>query len=375
MNRLFRLDPTRLLHMAIIFLQVFSVAQVVWWFVDQRTYAEANAREVRALYSYEMAAAQKMAGLGVSAAEITATFPHAQVENGVVTLKPQALEDLDAAQSRHVNQYAWESGFFLVVQALAIAVLWRGLSSEAAIRKKQDNFLALVSHQFKTPIASLQLSIETMLRRPPTPDRFQQLTTRMLDDLRRMQNMVSKILDSARLDRGRVTMNKERLALAEAVRHVLSTLDDVARRENVTFDVQVAPSLEIRADAMAVDTVIRNLVENAMSAMTPTGGGTITIKGSFTGDEAELEIKDTGIGFEPAQGPKLFEKFFRIDDHGGRDAAGTGLGLFIVQRFMHFESGHVRAHSDGPGKGASFTVSWPAPAAPMTAPAMTAQES
>jgi two-component system phosphate regulon sensor histidine kinase PhoR len=294
---------------------------------------------VRSLYSYEIAAAQKMANLGVTPADIMATFPHAQVENGVVSLKAEALAELDAAQSRHVNQYAWESGFFLVVQALAILVLWRGLSSEAAIRKKQDNFLALVSHQFKTPIASLQLSLETMLRRAPTPERFQQLTTRMLDDLQRMQNMVSKILDSARLDRGRVTLNKERLSLAEAVRHVLSTLDDNARREKVSFNVQVASTLEIRADAMAVDTVIRNLVENAMSAMMPTGGGTITITGNFTGDEAELEIRDTGVGFEPGQGPKLFEKFFRIDNHGGRDAAGTGLGLFIVQRFMHFESG------------------------------------
>ncbi len=78
------------------------------------------------------------------------------------------------------------------------------------------------------------------------------------------------------------------------------------------------------------------------------------------GVETELQISDTGIGFEPNQGPKLFEKFFRIDNHGGRDAAGTGLGLFIVQRFMHFENGHVRAHSEGAGKGATFTVSWPA---------------
>ena len=371
MTRFFRLDPTRLLHMAIIFLQVFSVAQVVWWFVDQRSYAEANANQVRALYSYEMAAAQKMATLGVPPADITATFPHAQVDDGVVTLKPEALAEVDAAQSRHVNQYAWESGFFLFVQALAIAVLWRGLSSEAEIRRKQDGFLAMVSHQFKTPIASLQLSLETMMMRQVSPLRFQQLSTRMLDDLRRMQNMVSKILDSARLDRGRVHLNKERLSLAEAVRHVLSTLEDVARRENIQFDVEIPPTLEIRADAMAVDGVLRNLVENAMSAMAPTGGGTIMIKGRHTGDEAGLEITDTGVGFEPGQGPKLFEKFFRIDNHGGRDAAGTGLGLFIVQRFMHFENGHVRAHSAGAGKGATFTVTWPAPALP----ALTAQES
>ncbi|MSO72460.1 MAG: HAMP domain-containing histidine kinase [Rhodospirillaceae bacterium] len=360
MNNPLRIDPTRFLHMAIIFLQVFSVAQIVWWFVDQRSYAEVNAVHVRTLYTSEMVAAQKLAALGVSPADITAIFPHAESVDGQIILKSGVLTDLQDAQQSHVNQYAWESGFFLLVQSLAIAVLWRGLRSEKEIRLKQDNFLAMVSHQFKTPIASLQLSLETMVMREVSAERFQQLSRRMLDDLRRMESMVSKILDSARLDRGRVQLNKEKLNLAEAVRHLLVTLDDLARRENIVFTVDVAPDLVVRADPLAVDGVLRNLVENAMSAMKPKAGGTVTIRGRRSGDDAELQIADTGVGFEPTEGLRLFEKFFRIDDHGGRDAAGTGLGLFIVQRFMHFENGHVSAHSDGPGTGATFTLTWPA---------------
>lgn len=356
----FCIDRTRLLHMAIIFLQVFSVAQVVWWFVDQRSYAENNAHQIRALYAHEIVAAQKMLDLGAAPTDITNIFPHAQVENGAATLTEAALVEVDKAQASHVNQYAWESGFFLVVQALAIFVLWRGLTAEAKVRALQDNFLATVSHQFKTPIASLQLSLETMMLRQVSPLRFQQLSQRMLDDLRRMQNMVAKILDSARLDNGRVSLNKERMPLSEAVRHVIGTLEDIARRENVNFDVDIAPGLDVRADPMAVDGVLRNLIENAMSAMTPTGGGTVTIRGRRDNGAAMLDISDTGVGFEPAEGAKLFDKFFRIDNHGGRDAAGTGLGLFIVRRFMHLENGQVRAHSAGPGKGATFTVSWPA---------------
>jgi signal transduction histidine kinase len=362
MNTAIRINPTRILHLAIIFLQVFSVAQVVWWFVDQRIYAEENANHVRTLYTYDVAAAQKMRDLGASPQDITATFPHVEATGDSVTLKPEALAEIDEAQLSHVNQYAWESGFFLLVLAMAIMVLWKGLSSEAEVRRKQDNFLAMVSHQFKTPLASMQLSLETMVMRQLSPLRFQQLSQRMLDDLRRMENMVSKILDSARLDRGRVHLNKERLPLGEAVRHVLSNLEDVARRENVTFDVNIPADLDIQADPMAVDGVLRNLIENAMSAMAPTGGGTVAIRARRSGDAVELDVSDTGVGFEPAQGPKLFDKFFRIDEHGGRDAAGTGLGLFIVQRFMHFGNGQVKAHSEGPGKGAIFTVTWPAPA-------------
>ena len=359
-NTLLRTDPSRFLQIAIIFLQVFSVAQVVWWFVDQRNYAIANANHIRTVYNYDVAAAQRLLSLGASRDELATLFPQIETAGEEARLKPAAVAEISDAQSRHVNQYAWESAFFLFVQALAIAVLWRGLSGERQIRAKQDSFLAMVSHQFKTPIASLQLSLETMVKRQLSPERFQQLTQRMLDDLARMQNMVAKILDSARLDRGRVQLNKERLSLAEAVRHVVATLDEQAKREKVAFAGNIPASLEVRADPLAVDGVLRNLIENAMSAMKPMAGGTITITGRLSGSGAELSIADTGIGFEPGQGPKLFEKFFRIDDHGGRDAAGTGLGLFIVRRFMHFENGDVQAHSDGAGRGATFTVTWPA---------------
>ena len=356
-----RIDTTRLLHLTIIFLLVFSVVQVVWWFIDQRTYAVAVTQEIEELYSYEMLAAQKLVALGAPASEITSVFPHARVANGQVTLAPEALSELQAAATARANQYAWESGFFLLVQALAIAVLWRGLHGEAEIRRRQDNFLAMVSHQFKTPLASLQLSLETMVMRQLSPERFQQLSQRMLDDLRRMENMVSKILDTARLDRGRMTLNKERLFLGEAARHVVSNLEDTARRESISFDVAIPADLEIYADPMAVDGVLRNLFENAIAAMAPTKGGKLTVVARRLGaNGVELEVRDTGVGFELGQASKLFDKFFRLDTAGGRDAAGTGLGLFIVQRFMHFENGDVRAYSDGPGKGATFTVTWPA---------------
>lgn len=355
-----RSDPIRFLHIVMIALQVFSVAQVLWWLVDQRMYVEERTQQVRTLYNYDVAAGQRLEALGVSDAEISAIFPHLHVVDDEVAVRPEALRELEGAIRSRANQYTWESGFFLLVLAAGIAVLWRGLSGEAEVRRKQDNFLAMVSHQFKTPLASLQLSLETMLRRSLSPERFQQLSHRMLDDLRRMENMVAKILDSARLDRGRVQLNRERIGVAEAVRHVLANVEEVARRENVTFAVEVPADLDLYADAVATDGVLRNLIENAIAAVAPLKGGTIAITGRRTNGTVEIAVKDSGIGFEPAEGARLFEKFVRLDTTGARDAAGTGLGLYIVRRFMHFENGDVKAHSEGPGKGATFTVTWPA---------------
>lgn len=357
-----RSDPIRFLHIVMIALQVFAVAQVVWWLIDQRTYAEDLSLQLRTAYTYDAAAGQRLEAAGVAPSEIEAIFPHLHVRGGQVSVKPEALAELEDAKSSRINQYTWESGFFLLVLAAGIAVLWRGLSGEAEVRRKQDNFLAMVSHQFKTPLASLQLSLETMLRRQLSPERFQQLSQRMLDDLRRMENMVAKILDSARLDRGRVPLNRERIGIAEAVRHVLANVEEVARRENVTFVVEVPPDLEVYADPVATDGVLRNLVDNAIAAVGQVKGGAVTITGRRADDSVEIEVKDTGIGFEPGEAERLFEKFVRLDTTSGRDAAGTGLGLYIVRRFMHFEKGEAKAYSAGPGKGASFTVIWPAAA-------------
>ena len=356
----FPANTPRLLHLTIMGLLLFSVVQVGWWFYDIRTNALVNATAMKMVYGYDMLAAQKLLDQGSAPDQIAAIFPYARIDAGKVTLAPEALEDLDQATRARMTQYAWEGGFFLLIQACAIAVLWGGLTSETAIRRKQDSFLAMVSHQFKTPIASLQLSLETMMLREMSPERFQQLSRRMLDDLHRMENMVSKILDSARLDRGQVKLNRERLFLLESVRHVMGHLEDTTRRANITFQIRVSPGIELHADALAVDGVLRNLIENAIAAMGPTKGGQLFINAQRTDAGIELSVTDTGIGFNPADGPKLFEKFFRLDTGGG-DAAGTGLGLYIVQRFMHFEDGTARASSEGPGKGATFTVIWPAP--------------
>lgn len=355
----FPMNTPRLLHLTIMGLLLFSVVQVGWWFYDIGGNAQVNATAMKMVYGYDMVAAQKLLDQGSTTDQIAAIFPHARIDAGKVTLAPEALEDLNRATRARLTQYAWEGGFFLLVQACAIAVLWRGLTSETAIRRKQDSFLAMVSHQFKTPIASLQLSLETMVLRELSPERFQQLSRRMLDDLHRMENMVSKILDSARLDRGQVKLDRKRLFLLDSVRHVMGHLEDVARRANITFQIRVSPSIELYADPLAVDGVLRNLIENAIAAMGPTKGGMLSINAQRTDAGIELAVTDTGVGFNPADGPKLFEKFFRLDATGGGDAAGTGLGLYIVQRFMHFEDGDVRASSEGPGKGATFTVTWP----------------
>jgi signal transduction histidine kinase len=241
------------------------------------------------------------------------------------------------------------------------------LRAEARVRQEQDNFLALVSHQFKTPLASLQLSLETMAMRQLSPDQSRTLIDRMLLDLARMEAMVTQILESTRLERGRVDLRSEPLELSGAVGRVVAHLDERARKERITISSDIARGIYVLADPLALDVVVRNLLENAIAAVTPIGGGSIALTARRLDGEVELSVKDTGVGFRPGDGARLFEKFTRLHPGGGSSYFGTGLGLYIVRRLMLLANGRVSAHSEGVGQGARFVLAWPiAPAGPTT---------
>jgi len=350
----------RLLRPTVIGLLIFSVVQVCWWMWDQANYAHQVKTNQESIYSQDLAAARRLAVLGVGTSDITDLFPHIATDtDGGLVISATARAEIENDRKSHIIQYISESGFFLCVLAACIGILWRGLHEEREVRQQQSNFLALVSHQFKTPLASLRLSVETMVKRQPPPEYARQLAQRMLDDLTRLESMVTKILDSARLNRGHVAFNNMRVDLAAAVDHVVTRLADIAQKNNVTIDIRIPPNTAVHADPLAVENVIRNLLENAITATARTGGA-ITIAAKPSGSEVDVAITDTGVGFKADDSVKLFEKFERLEtgQPPGEVSTGTGLGLFIVRRIMHFEGGRVTASSPGAGKGATFTVTW-----------------
>jgi len=223
---------------------------------------------------------------------------------------------------------------------------------------EQEQFLALVSHQFKTPLASLQLSVETLSLRQLEPARAQALVDRMLSDVERMSTMVGQILDSARLSRGKVDFRSEPVSLGQVVTHVAGQYLERAQADRIGIETHVADELYVLADPIAVDAVVRNVLENALAAVTPAGGGTVVLTASRAGDEVELRVKDSGIGFKPADQSQLFRKFSRLNAGAGSSYYGTGLGLFIVKRLMQLAGGRVSARSEGEGRGAEFILTW-----------------
>jgi signal transduction histidine kinase len=361
------MKATRVFQLTALALLAVAVVQVGWWLFDQHAYTVEKVQAARAAYAEQTAAAQALLDAGTAPERVQQLLPGIVINGGHATLAPELVEALTTEEHRRYRQYAWEGSFFLLALAACMAVIARALREEAHVREQQDSFLALVSHQFKTPLASLQLSLETLALRAPSPAAAQPLIDRMLADVARMEQMVTQILESARLERGRVDLKSEPLQLSAAVARVVAQLEERARQERISITTDIAPTLAVISDPLALDVVVRNVLENALAAVKGAGGGQIAVGAHATEREVELQVADSGVGFAPADGARLFQRFTRLRSGGGGHY-GTGLGLYIVRRLMELAHGRVSAHSDGVGQGAIVRLTWPAAPASSAAP-------
>lgn len=269
------------------------------------------------------------------------------------------LAQLGRERAQRLNRYAWEGAFFLAVLIAAMAVVLKALREEAELRRRQEQFLAAVSHEFKSPLASLRLSVETLSLRDPAPAERAELVRRIVVELGRLERMVANTLDTSRLASG-FESHPERVALDEVVAEMTEELQEFAAECGVRVEAQLPHALVVNADRDGLRTVVRNLLHNAIKASPR--GAVVQVHGEAELHEVVLEVSDDGVGFAPKEASRLFEQFYRVEGDGRGRMQGTGLGLYLVERLVTQAGGRVRAQSAGHGLGAVFTVRWPRPA-------------
>ncbi|HEX7080782.1 MAG TPA: HAMP domain-containing sensor histidine kinase [Gammaproteobacteria bacterium] len=353
-----RRDPSKALLIGFLALLVVSVVQVAYWVTDHIGYANAVEQRIGALYRADAAIVTDFLS-GRTPEDLPSAMPHLDVDDGGARVKPAALAELREETARRSNRYTWEGAFFLVVLIGGMGVLTRAIRHDRALRQRQQNFLAAVSHEFKSPLASVRLAAETLVMRSKEPD-TQRLGRRILEDGERLLRMVDNLLDTARLEEGRHALTRETVRIARAVDGAIAEVAERAAASGIEITADVDSSLELSADRAALDTILRNLLDNSIKACAAGGGRSIVVRAKRVGSRAELCVADDGIGFPPEDAAMIFEKFHRLGDELRRSTAGTGLGLYIVKRLVDLSGAEVRASSAGPGRGATVTVTWPA---------------
>src|ERR1700692_1748989 len=136
------MKTTRVFQITALLLVIVSVIQVGWWVYDQHDYSTQKLRDARAAYALEVAAAQTLLETGTPIARVRDLLPDVTITDGRAALSESVDAALVAERNRRINQYAWESGFFLLALALCIGVIWRALHAETQVLQEQDSFLA-----------------------------------------------------------------------------------------------------------------------------------------------------------------------------------------------------------------------------------------
>ncbi|MFQ6129446.1 MAG: PAS domain S-box protein [Candidatus Hadarchaeaceae archaeon] len=232
--------------------------------------------------------------------------------------------------------------------------LERAYEDLRSLDKMKDEFLSMTSHELKSPLTSMtslmrQLSDKELGELTKKQERALGIISRGVE---RLRGSIEKILKIQRLESGRFELHKEKLQLAPLVRDVVERVKPSGELKHISIALEIPELPQVEADKEHIDTVLTNLVENAIK-YTPKGGR-VLVEAEREGDQIIVRVKDTGPGIAKENLPKLFDKFFRVD----LTKPGTGLGLTICKWLVEAHGGKIWCESEL-GRGSTFSFTLP----------------
>jgi two-component system, OmpR family, phosphate regulon sensor histidine kinase PhoR len=226
------------------------------------------------------------------------------------------------------------------------------------LSRRQSNFIDSVTHELKSPIASLKLYLQTLNRRQVSPEEAESFYKIMLEDVGRLDNLINHLLDAARLEKDRTPAEAEDLNLAAVLR---TTAEIVCQRHQTPTEVVKLDLVPCTVHAAPVDLelIFRNLIDNAIKyASDDAPQVEVSLRPGKAG-KVIVRISDNGRGIPPQYRRKLFSRFMRLGLELERAKPGTGLGLFIVRTLVERLGGTVRIRDRERGSGTTFEVQLP----------------
>jgi two-component system phosphate regulon sensor histidine kinase PhoR len=239
-----------------------------------------------------------------------------------------------------------------------VVIVLHDVSELRRLENLRREFVANVSHELKTPLASIKAYAETLRLGAIHDDEHNVVfVARIEEQADRLYQLILDLLQIARLESGQELFEITNVPLAGVVEACTKRYADAATAKRISLEVTLPPEpLKVRADEEGLNTILDNLLDNAIK-YTPEDGQ-VTIRWSAENSHVWLEVTDTGIGIAPQDQPRVFERFFRVHKARSRELGGTGLGLSIVKHLAQSFGGTVGIESRV-GKGSTFRVKLP----------------
>ena len=243
---------------------------------------------------------------------------------------------------------------FVIVFVFGALSLHKSVKREKRLKEQKRNFLLSVTHELKSPLASIKILLQTIQKRSLNKEQIMDFIDKSLLDIERLDDMVENMLLASKIDNQSYTFPKANFNLSVLV-------DSIVNRLQVTkcdcnqqiINAEIEPKIEITGDKFALTSVVTNLIENAVKYSKPCEA--VAVKLFSKEDKIYLQVADHGIGIADEEKGRIFDRFYRVGSEETRNTKGTGLGLFIVKEVLNKHQASIRVKDNRPA-GSVFEV-------------------
>lgn len=304
----------------------YIVAALAWWFIS----LERQSLEIAAL-KYRSIEAQRDS---LSATQLA-----------------RETELIRRETKRNTGKYIGEGGTFFILIMVGAAFVYRAVRRQFNLQQQQQNFMMAVTHELKTPISVARLNLETLQKYQLDPEKQKKLIRTTLDETARLNFLTNNILVSSQLEGTGYTASAEELDLSRLFQDCLRDFRN--RYPDREFLEEIEPDADIKGDALLLQMLISNLLQNAVKYSPREGKVTAVLKRYRSG--IELQVTDEGPGIPDIEKKKIFKKFYRIGNEGTRKTQGTGLGLYLCRKIAERHNADISVTNNEP-RGSIFAV-------------------
>jgi signal transduction histidine kinase len=354
-----------LTRIAFIVIILFVVAQVVWWIVFTERFVGDYRDETLQQWQRDAQVANEVLALSPSETlleNLQADYPHLSYDEGSNTfvVNSQLSREFTREQNGYIRMFAFEGPFFVLVILIGLYVIARSLQAEREMKRRQQNFLSAITHEFKTPMSTLRLLIETALFRPLSPEKQKSYLEKMSSELTRLEQTSEHVLAAARLEHSESAPVLESLELNSVVQGIVGRARSGLEARGVVLSVDYYhESLPVSLDANAFSVVLNNLLDNAVK-YSDSVPKKIKVRLEQQNDLVLIHVDDEGIGIPEKELSHVFERFYRVGNELTRESKGVGLGLHLVKTVTEAMNGWVRVEKNpNAERGTRFTVVFP----------------
>lgn len=263
-------------------------------------------------------------------------------------------KDLVSKYNRQKFMIVTEGGVFILLLLLGLLRVRKVFLREMELAAQQRNFLLSITHELKSPLATIKLSLQTLVKRKLEPEQSDKLIGNSLVDLDRLESLVDNILFAAKIEREEPGLGNDEINVSDIVRAVTDRY--LHNKKAIAITGEIKPDLYLHADALGFTSVVINLIENAIKYSPEQTAMHVVL--TEEGGSIVLKVADNGIGISGEDKNKVFEKFYRVGNEDTRKTKGTGLGLYIVKRVVEIYKGEISIKDNTP-KGTVFTLRFP----------------